>query len=571
GPDTTLTALARTTLPPTTHLIPTTRRNHNEVLTVLTAAGQAHTSGVALDWSAIVPQGRRVELPTYPFQRERFWLVDTAGGGAEVEGAGLGTTDHPLLGAVTTMAESGELVLSGRLSTSTHPWLADHTVGDTVIVPGTALLDMAIRAGDETGHTTLDELVIHTPLTLTRPTPVQVTVGAEDDTGRRPISLHSRDTTGTWTRHATGTLNREAHSATELGAWPPADAHQIDLTNAYQRLADTGLHYGPAFQGLRALWQRESTLYAEVELPTAAGTATGHPLHPALLDAALHPAALSTVDAGTPRLPFSWTGVTVHATDATHLRVRLDTDHTGAIRLLATDTTGQPVITIDSLVTRPLAADHLRGARPGTDHLYNLDWSPYTPAAPTITVDCKRYTVPTTGDDVLADTHRITAQTLARVQEHLAADTTTPLVVEASSDDLAGAAVWGLVRTAQTEHPDRIVLIDTDDHPASQEVLPILVASGEPQARIRDGAITLPRLTTTAVTDALMPPGDTDAWHLDTSDRGTLENLTLTGSDADTRSLLPGEVRVGVRAAGLNFRDVLIALGMYPGEATMGS
>ncbi|MEU7444442.1 polyketide synthase dehydratase domain-containing protein, partial [Streptomyces sp. NPDC044780] len=347
------------------------------------------------------------------------------------------------------------------------------------------------------------ELVIHTPLTLTHPTPIQITVGPETTTGHRPLSLHSRNTNGTWTRHATGTLSRHTPptpTPTHHNTQPPTDAHPIDLTHAYQQLANTGLHYGPAFQGLRTLHHHHNTLYADIQLPTTAGTTTGHPLHPALLDAALHPAALSTTDDGTPRLPFSWTGVTVHATGATHLRVRLDIDDTGAIRLLATDTTGQPVITIDSLVTRPLAVEHLRGARPGTDDLYGLGWVPYAPAVSATDPEFERYVVPTVGDDVVADTHRITTETLAHVQHHLAHDTTTPLVVEATHDDLAGAAVWGLLRTAQTEHPNRIVLVDTDDHPASREILPALVASGEPQARIIDGTVTVPRLTTTAAT-----------------------------------------------------------------------
>ncbi|WP_349345458.1 type I polyketide synthase [Streptomyces rapamycinicus] len=500
GPDTTLTALARTTLPTTTHLIPTTRRNHNEVRSTIEALGRVFSVGHSVDWRALTPTGRRTSLPTYPFQRRDFWLHDAAGGGAEVEGAGLGTTDHPLLGAVTTVADTGELILSGRLSTSTHPWLTDHTVNGTVIVPGTALIDLALHAAEHTDHTTVDELVIHTPLALTHPTPIQITVGAETDTGHRPISLHSRDTTGTWTRHTTGTLSNQTHPAAELSTWPPTDAHQIDLTTAYQQLADTGLHYGPAFQGLHTLYQRDNTLFAEIELPEAAGLPTGHILHPALLDAALHPAAVSAArdeESGI-QLPFSWAGVTVHSTGATHLRVRLDTDDTGAIRLLATDTTGQPVITIDSLTTRPLHPDQLHAAQPETNHLYTLGWSP-TPITPTTTGHFERYTVPTAGDDILADTHRITAQTLTRIQQHLAADTTTPLVVEATHDDLAGAAVWGLIRTAQTEHPGRIILIDTDNHPTSRDALASVVASGKPQARIRDGAITLPRLTRLSV------------------------------------------------------------------------
>ncbi|WAP59716.1 type I polyketide synthase [Streptomyces sp. S465] len=494
GPDATLTTLARTTLPTTTHLIPTTRRNHNEVHSVLTALGKVFSVGHPVDWRALTPAGRHTSLPTYPFQRRDFWLHDAAGGGTEVTGAGLDTTNHPLLGAKTTVADTGELILTGRLSTTTHPWLTDHTVGDTIIVPGTALLDMAIQAGDETDHTTLDELVIHTPLTLTHPTPIQITVAPETTTGHRPLALHSRNTNGTWTRHATGTLSRHTPpTPTHHNTQPPTDAHPIDLTNAYQQLATTGLHYGPAFQGLRTLHHHHNTLYADIQLPTAAGTTTGHPLHPALLDAALHPAAVIAAqdEDGDIHLPFSFSGVTVHATGATHLRVRLDIDDTGAIRLLATDTTGQPVITIDHLATRRHAAP----TAPSSRHLYRLAWRPAPLTGPAVAPEFERYAVPTVGDDVLADTHRITAEALARVQHHLAQNTTTPLVVEATHDDLAGAAVWGLLRTAQTEHPHRIILIDTDHHPASHQALPAVIASGEPQARIRDGAITLPRLT----------------------------------------------------------------------------
>ncbi|MCQ6253268.1 type I polyketide synthase, partial [Streptomyces malaysiensis] len=277
--------------------------------------------------------------------------------------------------------------------------------------------------------------------------------------------------------------------------WPPTDAEPIDLTGAYERLAATGLEYGPAFQGLRAVWRRDSRLFADVRLPDTDHTdsADGYGIHPALLDAALH-AATATQNHTDTRLPFAWTGVTLHATGATKLRVELDIDDDGAIRLLARDTAGQPVVSIDSLVTRPVDANELRAGGVGAHQLFDLAWVARELDARAVTEEFERYEVPTVGDDVLADTHRITTETLTHVQQHLAQDTTTPLVIEATYDDLAGAAVWGLIRTAQTEHPNRIVLVDTDNHPTSRKALPALIASGEPQARIRDGAITLPRL-----------------------------------------------------------------------------
>ncbi|WP_458085097.1 SDR family NAD(P)-dependent oxidoreductase [Streptomyces malaysiensis] len=570
SPHPTLTPSIQETNPNTT-TIHTLRNEQDDTTAFLTALGHAHTHGHPITWHTLIPPTKTTPLPTYPFQHTHFWLNEKTAD-ADVESAGLSRTDHPLLGATTTLAHSGETVLTGRLSPTQHGWLADHAVNGTPLLPGTALVDMALHAGDHTNHTTLDELIIHTPITLTHPTTIQLTTTPTHNNNTLNLTIHTRTTPEQpWTAHATGTLTRSNTTPpSPQTTWPPTDAEPIDLTGTYQRLATTGLEYGPTFQGLHALWRRDSDnrLLADVRLPDT-DHADGYGIHPALLDAALH-ALVAVSDGDEIRLPFAWTGVTLHATAATKLRVELDIDDDGTLSLSATDTSGQPVVTVDSLTTRPIDPAQLRARPRQTDDLYALDWLPWSGSV-SPTSEFERYAVPTVGDDVLADTHRITTETLTRIQQHLAADTTAPLVVEASYDDLAGAAVWGLIRTAQTEHPNRIVLVDTDDHPASQEVLPILVASGEPQARIRDGAITLPRLTTTAVTEALTPPADADAWHLDTSERGTLENLTLTGSDTATRSLLPGEVRVAVRAAGLNFRDVLIALGMYPGEATMGS
>ncbi|MFE2189067.1 type I polyketide synthase, partial [Streptomyces sp. NPDC059455] len=258
---------------------------------------------------------------------------------------------------------------------------------------------------------------------------------------------------------------------------------------------------GPTFQGLHALWRQDSHLFADVRLPDNTDTTDGYGIHPALLDAALH-ALVAVSDGDEIRLPFAWTGVTLHATGATRLRVELEWDASGSASLRAFDPSGQPVVTVETLASRVISPEQLRSASARSGPLYHPEWTAWSGAGRSGgAVEFERYAVPTVGDDVLADTHRITAQTLTRVQQHLAQNTTTPLVVEATYDDLAGAAVWGLIRTAQTEHPDRIILIDTDNHPTSRKALPTLIASGEPQARIRDGAITLPRLTVVAPTE----------------------------------------------------------------------
>ncbi|MGV2921901.1 SDR family NAD(P)-dependent oxidoreductase, partial [Streptomyces alfalfae] len=141
--------------------------------------------------------------------------------------------------------------------------------------------------------------------------------------------------------------------------------------------------------------------------------------------------------------------------------------------------------------------------------------------------------------------------------------------------DLVHAPVWGLLRAAQAENPDRLFLVDVDGDEASAAALPAAVAAavaaGESQLALRAGQALVPRLVPLGSDSALVPPGDGTAWRLDTSGAGTLENLALLPWPAADAPLGPGQVRIEVRAAGLNFRDVLGALGMYPGELTLGA
>ncbi|MEU4898958.1 type I polyketide synthase, partial [Streptomyces sp. NPDC044780] len=419
------------------------------------------------------------------------------------------------------------------------------------------------------------------PITLTHPTTIQITINPPDDTTIRTLTIHTRTSPDApWTAHATGTLTR-THTTppTPRTTWPPTNAEPIDLDGTYHHLATTGLEYGPAFQGLQTLWRQDNRLLADVHLPDHAGDTDGYGIHPALLDAALH--ALVAVSEGDEiRLPFAWTGVRIHATGATRLRVELEWDASGSASLRAFDPAGQPVVTVESLASRVISPEQLRSASARSGPLYRPEWTAWTGAGGSGgAVEFERYTVPTVGDDVLADTHRITTEALARVQHHLAHDTTTPLVVEASHDDLAGAAVWGLLRTAQTEHPNRIILIDTDHHPASHKALPTLIASGEPQARIIDGAITVPRLTVVAPTEPVTIGEGTVLITGGTGSLGSLiarhlvaehgaRDLVLTsrqGPDADGATELVTELtdlgaRVRVRSCDLTNRTALATL-----------
>ncbi|WP_327585126.1 SDR family NAD(P)-dependent oxidoreductase [Nonomuraea sp. NBC_00507] len=589
----------------------TLRREDGGLRRLWSSAGELWVRGVEVDWAQVYAPARprTVALPTYAFQHQHYWLEERTATAGDVGAAGLGAAGHPLLGAAVPLADGDGVLLTGRLSLRTHPWLADHAVNGQVILPGTAFVDLAIRAGDEAGCDLLEELTLQAPLTLPERGAVQLqlTVGAPGEDGRRSLTVHARYDDEPWTCHAAGVLAPAAAPppAREPAAWPPEGAQPLALTGLYDWLSEAGLGYGPAFQGLQAVWRRDDDLFAEVTLPEEGA---GYGLHPALLDAALHSLALNAAQDG-PRMPFSWTGVRLHATGATSIRVRLTMREPDRVGLTVTDTAGVPVADVASLVLRPLPAD-LGAAPTGHDSLYTLEWTPVPAGEPS---GDQRWAV--IGDHVAgidAVAHGSLAELLATgtvpervivsldggpegglagaVQDRtcevlellrtwLAEEgfpasrlvvVTHGAVAATGHDevaDLANAAVWGLVRSAQSENPDRLILVDLDRDPGSYRALPAVLATGETQLALRGGTAYMPRLAR-AGTGALTLPAAAENWRLDVTSRGTVDDLALL--PAPTVPLAPGQVRISTRAMGLNFRDVLIALDMYPGDAPMG-
>nr|AXL06287.1 beta-ketoacyl synthase [uncultured bacterium] len=504
------------------------RRDDGGLRRLLTSMAELFVRGVPLDWTAVLPRtAARVDLPKYAFDHRHYWLRHAE---SATDAASLGQTaaDHPLLGAVVDLPQSDGLVFTSRLSVRTHPWLADHAVGGVVILPGSGLAELAVRAGDEAGCTALDELIIEAPLVVPGQggVRVQVALSGPDETGSRTVDVYSqRDgRAGTWTRHATGVLSTAPaqDTAFDFHAWPPADAERVDVGTFYTDLAERGYGYGPAFQGLRAVWRRDGDVFAEVALPEDLRKDAGRfGVHPALLDAALQAAtAVGGDEPGEPVLAFAWNGLVLHAAGASALRVRLSPSGTDALSVAAADETGGLVLTMESLVSRPVSAGQLGAAADaGHDAMFRVGWTelPAVPRAdlpPWVRID--------TADDVAAlaekadappvvvleaagaDALAVTSRVLEVVQAWLAAPAfeearlvvTTRGAAPAGGDhtltDPAAAAVWGLVRSAQAEHPDRIVLLDTDAD--VEPVLGAVVASGEPQLAVRGTTFLVPRL-----------------------------------------------------------------------------
>ncbi|OBK43665.1 type I polyketide synthase [Mycobacterium sp. 1081908.1] len=576
------------------------RKDRPEPATLINAVAQGFVSGMDVDWRGALGAANFVELPTYAFERRRFWL---SGDGAPADAAGLGLAagEHALLGAVVELPASGGVVLTGRLSPSAQGWLADHAVGGVVLFPGAGFVELAIRAGDEVGCGVVDELNLAAPLVLPAggSVAVQVVVGGADDSGARAVSVFSRAESGSgWSLHAEGVLRAgSVQPDADLSAWPPLGAASVDIGDGYERLADRGYGYGPAFRGLTSMWRRGDEVFAEVALPEDAGvSAAGFGVHPAVLDAALHAVILASDDGelaeGSMLVPFSWQGVSLHAAGAAAVRARIVPVGESAVSIELADGLGLPVLSVASMVARPVTDQQLLAAvsSSGPDRLFEVVWSaqPLSAVQP-VSVSAWGATeseasavlfesAPVAGD-VVTEVYAATRAVLPVLQSWLARDGAGTLVVSTQGamalpgedvTDLAGAAVWGLVRSAQTEHPGRIVLVDTDVA-LDEDAIAAALAPAEPQVLLRNGTVHTARVRGSRAVGGLLVPPDDGPWRLGMSSYGTIENLRLERiPDADA-PLGPGQVRVAVSALAANFRDVMIALGLYPDpDAVMG-
>ncbi|MGW5347896.1 type I polyketide synthase, partial [Streptomyces sp. NPDC004050] len=607
GPDGVLSALAQDCVTEDAVFVPVLRKGRDEAEALVTALARAHAHGVRVDWQAFfaaTATGARPvdDLPTYAFQRQRYWIEPGSRIG-DLTAAGLAAAAHPLLGAMVALADSDGFAFTSLLSAATHPWLADHQVMGSILLPGTAFVELAVWAGDQVGCDTLEELTLEAPFVLPERGGVQLQINVSapdaDGSGRRSFSLSSRPSDSAadepWTRHASGVLARAAVPARSVfaaGQWPPADAEPLPTDGLYTDLAEVGMGYGPAFRGLTAAWRHGDGVYAEVALPEdTAAAARDFGLHPALLDAALHTLGLGVLGGteGEGRLPFAWSGVTLHASGADALRVHLAPTGAGdGIRLEIADVTGAPVATVDSLVLRAVSAEQVRAAR--TAHheaVFRTEWTAL-PTATTTGADADtgadgdadadlrgRWAVlgaevpaallgtgsaPDAADiAVYADpadlaaaveagapvpqalfaayapadpsapelsaeaVHRAAHHALALARTWLGEEpftgdrfAATRLVVLTSGAVEAGdgttgpdtltdpvhAAVRGLLRSAQAENPDRLLLLDTDGTADSVRALPAALAAaraaGEPELALRAGTALAPRLARVA-------------------------------------------------------------------------
>ncbi len=524
------------------------RRTQTESQALVSCLAQACVAGVAVDWASLFDTGADLatlaaDLPTYAFDKTRYWLAPPADG-ADPASVGQRGMAHPLLGAAIELGDTGGVVLTGRITLAALPWLADHVVSGAIVVPGTAVLDAIIEAGGQVGCEVVEELMFEAPLVLPADGELSIEVvvdgGVDAGADTRAVRVYARAGEADWVRCASGVLARDGGGERRCDwatAWPPAGVSTVDIDGGvaagYDALTSLGYDYGPAFRGTTGIWRRGADeLFAEVAAPDELDL-TGFGIHPAVLDAAFHGMVL-TADSGELRLPFVFRGARLCASGASVLRVRLATSGDEVV-VEAADAGGRLVFGIDSLRVRTVSAESLAAPGDSGPVPYGVDWLSVAatggadvsgwvslgtelPGLPGYADLTELLAAVTAGElappeclvvpcaptaDALPVAAREQAGAALRVLQDVVSDTrlercrvvfvTRGAAGPEAGTDPASAAVWGLVRSAQSEHPGRFVLADV---PAGFDGWDVLAtaAADESQLVVTPQGVLVPRL-----------------------------------------------------------------------------
>jgi acyl transferase domain-containing protein/NADPH:quinone reductase-like Zn-dependent oxidoreductase/acyl carrier protein len=298
-------------------ILPSMRRGEGDRDVMLESLGALYAAGYPVDWRRQHPSGGRVvALPSYAWQRERFWLEAATNGNRPASSRHHRThaDAHPLLGrCFKSAAHPGTLLWEAEVGTRLLPYLSDHAVGGAVVFPAAAYAEMALSAAVQAfgpgPHTVRnlsfkkalffsDDQPRTIQLALSPATPGEVTIQFFSTSGKADDS---------WTLHATGSIRlAKAGVPTPEPEHPAAIRERCSDTLAaadfYKATAERGLVYGPSFQGLEELWRRDGEAIGRLRRTKTVQTEeAAYKIHPALLDACFQAlaAALPAKDATT--------------------------------------------------------------------------------------------------------------------------------------------------------------------------------------------------------------------------------------------------------------------------------
>ena len=602
---------------------------------ILNSVAQLYHQGIDLDWQAFSRVNTSgIKLPTYPFQRQRYWWDKAKFWTQNNSHQQL----HPLLGDRLTLAETSEIRFTSQINANNPQYLQDHCLKTKAVFPATAYLEMALAAGRSIypdSSLQLREFSIKQPLILEDVTQLQTVLSSETNSTR--IQIFSRTSDREFILHGEVWLDdTQLQSSVDIGRLKSQlQPYPLEIADYYQTLSDRGLNYGVSFRGIKQIWQGEGEALGYIQLPDIIETADNYQLHPALLDACLQligtvtdsqsgvylPVGIESLVLAKPGSNSLWSHVTLKPT-TNDLQIQAD--------LSLYDNNGAAVAKITNLSLQYLSLESLRklvdlpSAKPDNiaDWLYEIEWE-QKDLENTNNIDRHNDTwivfaeeertqqladslsgtlVSLTSEIVQSESNReqinyncvedfqqlwnnfncnlasnlkivyfatnrdaITdCKVIFYLMQSLAKANLKPtqltIVTEQtqykSVKNLSG--VWGLGRTIMQEYPNlNCSLIDLDclNHTDSTRQLlrELQSCDGETQIAYHDGKRYVARLT---------PKDNTlnNPFRLQLSDYGTLDNLTL--APQERKSPSAGEIEIEVAASGVNFRDVLNALGV---------
>ncbi|NEQ43493.1 MAG: type I polyketide synthase [Leptolyngbya sp. SIOISBB] len=688
GPQPILLGMGRQCLPATEsqQWLPSLRPPLAEWQTLLASVGQLHLQGAAIDWGAVDGDHDwpRVTLPTYPFQRQRYWVeppITPPQTAPIISHHSAESGAHPLLGSPLRSALKVRQ-FEKLLRADSPAFLIDHQVTESIVLPGTAYCEMALAAGaavNDGTPMTLTSVLIQQPLVLATDVGTVVQCVLTPDAGsayqveifslpETALTASSDPLDQVWTLHASGKLTPTSKAAdTALESRPDRPPDFSEKDTLYQQFRQQGLNYGPAFQGIEQIWRTDQEVVGKIQLPEFLGAdADPYTFHPALLDACFQilgaaegvttsealylPVSLEALQLYQPVKPSLWCRTQNLRLEANHQMLHTD--------LVIFDDDGVVMAKVSGLALRRVnRLTLMRSLQPDLESwLYRLDWKALDTPIVTDTTNLAgnwlilatesesdqalikqfeaagasclqvlrgtRYrqlkenrvelnpVQPAEFDQLVAEhlngdhvyrgilhlwgaapSLELTGEQVERSQSDLCGSVlhlvqalqkagTTPVpqlwlvtrgahaIAETAATQPQTSSLWGLGRVLMVEHPDfNCHCLDLDPEPTtpiSQTLLAEIVASdAEAQAAYRHGqryGARLVRYRAPSLTASLTLTVPQEPYQVRIREYGILENLQLVPTERQAPE--PDEVEIAVRAVGLNFRDVLNALGM---------
>ena len=606
---------------------------------ILNSLAQLYHRRIKINWQGFNRDRsrRQIKLPTYPFQRQRYWW-DKAKFWTEESRS---PQQHPLLGNPLTLAGNEMRCWTSKISAANPEYLTDHRLSSEVVLPATAYIEMALAAAKEiyADSIQLREFVIHQPLILSEEyTQLQTMVSSTDNTYL--VRVFSQELDNKFILHSEVEVTMRSPKQIEqinlIELKSRLQPIQEDIAAYYQSLSKQGLNYGESFQGIKQIWRGDREVLGLIILPyRLQDTVSQYQLHPALLDACLQLIGTVTESNDGLYLPIGIESLSLIRSSASrvwaYVTINQQSDRLIKANLILTDDNGVTVAEINNLCLQYLSLRslyQLLNINPveqndSTRCLYEIDWIPkaldvsenikaadndlwfifgsddklavdlasklsgtlitlsdnleqFQPNAdlnPTRAEDWQRLwqaidykpsdnlKIVYFGDREVEDSDRsgieifYLMQSIDRAKIPLSQLTIITQQTQFKVNNLSGA-VWGLGRTIQQEYPNiRCNLIDLDRlEPNNQiQILPELLAQDkETQVAYSNNKRYVARLT---------PKNNlNNPFRLQLSDYGSLDNLTL--ASMQRQAPKQGEIEIAVAASGVNFRDVLNALGV---------